>query len=101
MNQEINKIIERIERLEHMILPKPTITRSPKGSGPKVGVLGFIENGFFDNKRSATETKTALEKEGYHYSRQVIQTALNRLSTSRGLLVSIIESGQKIYVKRK
>jgi hypothetical protein len=70
-------------------------------AGPKGGILLLIERGFLKTKNTVDIVKKELEKEGYIYKREVIQTALNRLSNSKGPLVKIDEGGKKAYVQRK
>jgi len=42
-----------------------------------------------------------MNSHGYHYSKQAIQTPLNRLSLQNGRLVGLKEKGHKVYAKRK
>lgn len=106
MEQEkINKqIIKRLERLEKAVFGGGVHIKkvSPKKySGPKGGIQLLIDKSLFPKKLTASEAKKLLEKYDYHYRRQVVQTALNRLSKPGGPLVSFKEGGKKVYAKRK
>lgn len=100
-------IIKRIERLEKVVfssnkelevaLPVPT----NKYNGAKGGILLLLENNFFKIPRTALEVKNELEKNDYHYAIQVIQTALNRLASSKGPLTAMKDAKNKVYAKRK
>ena len=61
----------------------------------------LLSHGFFDHRRRFSEIEGELKKQGYHYSKQAIQTPLNRLSRQSGPLVGLKEQGHKVYVKRK
>ncbi len=50
---------------------------------------------------SFSEIEGELNKQGYHYSKQAIQTPLNCLSKQSGPLVGLKEQGHKVYAKRK
>ncbi|MCE9586223.1 hypothetical protein K8R04_02800 [Candidatus Uhrbacteria bacterium] len=100
-------ILKRIVRLERAVfLTRKTASRkiASEGefSGPKGGVLLLISKGFFTRQRSAAQVMAELKGMGYiGYRRQVIHNALNRLSASKGPLISSIEGGVRIYAKRK
>jgi|SRR3989338_240650 len=70
-------------------------------SGPKGGTLLLIREGVFRKRRSVDEVKTALEKKGYIYHKDVVRNTLNRLSRTRGPLTTINEGKSKVYVERK
>lgn len=76
-------------------------TRKSEYSGPKGGILLLEEEGFLKTRKTADEVWVALEKKGYIYKKDVVRTALNRLSKSTGPLVKIEERGGKFYVERK
>lgn len=81
-----------------------TATNRVRGNtyaGPKGGITLLFEKGYFKSKRSTQETKSSLEKEGYHYKRQVIQTTLNRMTSKSGSLVAMLNGATKVYVERK
>jgi hypothetical protein len=61
----------------------------------------LISEGFFTRKKHLAEVRTALSKKDYHYSIQVIDTALRRLGKRRGPLVVLKEGGQNVYVNRR
>ncbi|KKS81879.1 MAG: hypothetical protein UV58_C0015G0013, partial [Candidatus Wolfebacteria bacterium GW2011_GWC1_43_10] len=70
--------------------------------GPKGGILLLLSRGYFSSRKTATEITAELKKSGYDYRRQVVQTALNRLSKNMGpLTTGVKEGGKKAYVKRK
>lgn len=110
-DKEIAKVLAdheaRLAALEIMSNKKSTRTISKSGkiskgfSGPKGGILLLLDRGFLDTKKVADEVCSALDKEGYVYTKQVVQNALNRLSTKKGPLVVIDEKDKRIYVKRK
>ncbi len=105
-----NDIIVRIEALERAVFganAKPVASRKAVKSptddfkGATGGLRLLISNGFFDRRRKFSEIESELNKQGYHYSKQAIQTPLNRLSVQTGPLVGLKEQGHKVYVKRK
>lgn len=78
--------------------------RTPQGdsySGPKGGALLLISAGFFGKKKTAAEVAEKLREQGYHYSTTVVQTALRRMSSVKGPLLTLIEGGVKHYAIRK
>lgn len=111
-NEEVTKILKdhelRIKTLEGLLKSGKIETIKGKKddvekkyAGPKGGVLFLIDQGFLKNRKTATEVYSALDEEGYIYKREVIQTALNRLSNPKGFLVKIEKNGKKVYVQRK
>ncbi len=102
-------LIARIEALERVVFgANPTPAKSQAAAPPTDGFQGatgglrlLIVKSFFDRRRKFSEIETELNKQGYHYSKQAIQTPLNRLSVKTGPLVSLREQGHKVYVKRK
>jgi len=107
-SDEILKIIKRLERLEKAVFSptakeeKDKILLPKKFTGAKGGILLLVERKFFDNKlRSALETKSKMAENGYIYSIQVVQTALNRLSSPKGCLTAVKEGKKKAYARRK
>lgn len=107
MNQikQIKEIIVRLEKLEKAVFLKdhrqPTDPKPKKFTGAKGGILFLLSKDYFNRRRSAPEVKEELKKNGYDYSIQVVQTALNRLSKSKEPLVALRDSGKRVYVKRK
>ena len=110
-NEEIEKILndheKRILGLEK-IQPKraPSKMKEKDGktksyAGPKGGIILLLERGYLANKKTAADVHSALDAEGYVYVKDVVQTALNRLSNPKGPLVKIEEGGKKVYVQRK
>ena len=105
--EEINKqIFERLEKLEKTVFCEGrNVEKGHKKirnfSGAKGGIMLLISQNFFNKKRNAPEVKTELIKHNYHYSIQVVQTALNRFSKPAGPLVAFKEGGKKVYAKRK
>lgn len=102
-------LIARVEALERAVFGRNTKSvakfnaASPADNfkGATGGLRLLISKSFFDRRRKFSEIETELNKQGYHYSKQAIQTPLNRLSVQTGPLVSLREQGHKIYVKRK
>lgn len=106
MKRQVQEILKRLDRLEKAVLPpkaKDAPARPTKEifSGPKGGILLLASKGFFSKKREARVVLQELEKHDYHYRIQVVQTALNRLSGTKGVLTAFKEAGHKVYVKRK
>ncbi len=110
-NPTLKKINQRLERLEDAVFGRIPKVRQNGGaarkqkesafSGATGGVRFLISSGLLKEKRDLTEIRAALSKLGYHHSRQAVHAALNNLAVSRGPLVSLEESGRKIYVERK
>jgi len=106
MNQEqINKqIFDRLEKIERVVFGGSGRIKkksSKNYEGPKGGIGFLLDKNLFPTKAPVSVVKELLEKYGYHYKREVIQTALNRFSKPGGLLVSFMENGKKVYAKRK
>jgi len=73
----------RIEALERVVFGAKLKQRAlPKSEfkGAIGGLRLLLSNGFFDQRRRFSEIETELNKQGYHYSKQAIQTPLNRFS---------------------
>ena len=101
----IHKLEQRIARLEKAVFggaPKHRST-TPKqhASGPAGGVRMLVDAGFFKTKHALANVRNELEKHEYHYSTQVIDTALRRLAKKNGPLVIVKQNGTNFYVKRK
>lgn len=114
MNKDIQSLMKRVEKLEHVVFGKSTQRRGGKAlsssasektdkkyKGAKGGILLLIDEGYFKKKRTAKEVRSALEAKEYNYVIQVVQTALNRASSNKGPLVAFAEGGNKVYVNRK
>ena len=109
MNDEkqIQNILTRLGKLEKKVFPtegkgSKVKDKNPEDfSGTKGGILFLLSKGYFNQRRSAPDVKAELGKNDYHYSIQVVQTALNRLSKGKGELVAMKEGGKKTYVKRR
>ncbi len=105
----IEDLVARLEKLEAAVFgqagqKKKTKVESAKSqdfNGATGGLRLLVSKGFFDRKRSFSEIETELVKQGYHYSKQAVQTPLNRLSKTGGSLVGFKEKGKKVYAKRK
>ncbi len=101
-NHSLNDILRRVEKLERAVFGNRD--RKPAKhdfKGATGGLRLLVSKGFFDRKRFFSEIETELQRQGYHYSKQAVQTPLNRLSKSGGLLVGLKEKGKKVYAKRK
>jgi hypothetical protein len=103
-------LIARIEALERAVFgvnrkrTAKSKTAAPPADdfkGATGGLRLLISKSFFDRRRKFSEIENELNKQGYHYSKQAIQTPLNRLSVQSGPLVGLREQGHKVYVKRK
>lgn len=96
---------DRIARLEQVLLGKRQRMPGKADPGDFKGATGGVRllttKGYFNRKRTFGEIKEALASHGYHYSKQAIQTPLNKLSKPGSLLVSFREGGRKVYAKRK
>jgi len=107
MTGELQDIISRLEKLEMAVFTKlqDEVVSPPNSSnnfsGPKGGILLLIEKDFFEAPHAATEVKDQIAKNGYHYSIQAVQTALNRLSSTKGPLNALKDAKKKVYVGRK
>lgn len=101
----IKDLQERITRLEGAVFrrrPTGTLANSrTEFVGATGGIRLLISKGFFDRKRTFPEIRTALAGQGYHYSKQAVQTPLNALSKPGSQLVAFREQGRKVYAKRK
>lgn len=97
-------VMARLEVLERAVFganpKKPTLAQD-KFKGATGGLRLLLSKGFFDRRRKFSEIETELNKQGYHYSKQAIQTPLNRMSLQSGPLVGLREHGHKVYAKRK
>ncbi len=105
-NEQIKNILTRLEKLEKAVFSVAKQPRKAKEigqdfSGAKGGVLFLVSRGYFSQGRFAPDVRTELGKNGYHYSIQVVQTALNRLSKGKVELVAMKNGSKKTYVKRK
>jgi hypothetical protein len=103
----IQDLIARIEKLERAVFGQGKEKTKAKNikdrhfSGATGGLRLLISTGFFDRKRAFSEIEAELLKHGYNYSKQAVQTPLNRLSKTGGPLVGFKEKGKKVYAKRK
>lgn len=100
----IADLAQRIEALERAVFvekPRKKVAQSDDFKGATGGLRLLFSNGFFDHRRQFSEVEAEMKKHGYHYSKQAIQTPLNRMSRSGGPLVGLKEQGHKVYVKRK
>jgi hypothetical protein len=96
----------RVAALEHAVFgskPKRKTRAAAKEtfSGATGGLRLLVSNGYFNQRRRFSEIEKELNKQGYHYSKQAIQTPLNRMSRPSGPLVGLKEQGHKAYAKRK
>jgi len=106
---DIHKILTdlktRIESLEEAVHAKPqkesNKTTADNFKGATGGIRLLATKGFFDRRRTFGEVNEALASHGYHYSRQAVQTPLNKLSRPGSLLVSFRSEGRKVYARRK
>ncbi len=101
-------IIARIEALEKAVFGPAAKAAKPAAAASddqfKVSTGGLrllVSNGFFNSRRKFSEIESELNRQGYHYSKQAIQTPLNRLSNQSGPLVGLKQEGHKVYVRRK
>lgn len=107
ISEQIQLINKRLEKLESAVFNKSdrekdkTSSEIKKYTGAKGGILLLMTKKFLKIRHTASEIEKELEKEGYVYKRQVIQTALNRMSNPKGPLVKIDHQGVKAYVERK
>jgi hypothetical protein len=65
------------------------------------GTRLLISKGFLKQARTAAVVKGELDRSGYVYRIQVVQTGLNRLSSRSGPLSAFRKDGKKMYVERK
>ncbi len=107
MDQDFEDLKKRVTKLEVAVFgtERKTVQSFDKQvktpSGPSGGISILIDEGYFSQPRSTNDVKTKLEEKGYFYRREVIQTALNRLSTTSGPLTHHKLNNTKVYVVRK
>lgn len=106
MKNDFVDIVERVEKLEKSVFGqnklKIKISNVEKNfTGPSGGSLVLIKDGFLKQRKTTNDVLAELEKRGFIYKRQVVQTALNRLSNKNGPLVKIEEKDGIVYVERK
>ena len=98
----LSDILHRVEKLERAVfVDRESKSASRNFNGATGGLRLLLSKGFFDRRRFFSEIEKELQKQGYHYSKQAVQTPLNRLSKLGGPLVGLRESGKKVYAKRK
>jgi len=101
----IKALEQRVTRLEKAVFgggQKPKKKENSEGfTGATGGVRLLISKGFFKKARTAPVVKIELDKNGYVYRIQVVQTSLNRLSKRTGPLSALKQGGKKVYVDRK
>jgi hypothetical protein len=102
-NSDLETRIIALERAVFGDVPRRNqrVTAKKAFTGATGGLRLLVSNGFFDQRRRFSEIEKELNKHGYNYSKQAIQTPLNRMSRPSGLLVSLKEQGHKVYAKRK
>ncbi len=103
MDKELGELKTRIEKLEKAVFGSKEAVKPKKSTyaGPKGGILFLIDKGVLNSPKAASDLQKVLEENNYHYRRQVVQTALNRLAVSRGPLTAYKKDGKKLYVVRK
>jgi len=105
MQSSDSDLMARIEALERAVFganpKKKRALSQDEFKGATGGLRLLLSTGFFDRRRQFSEIETELNKQGYHYSKQAIQTPLNRMSLQSGSLVGLREHGHKVYAKRK
>lgn len=96
---------KRIGRLERSVFSNGRQVQKQKTKipqGPSGGIRVLIAEGFFKSKRDLAGVRKELESKNYHYSIQVINTALRRLAKLGGPLVVLKgPSKRNVYVERK
>lgn len=105
-DKRLKKIEDRLACLEKAVFSKKSKTVRQKTaeddfSGATGGIRFLISKGFFGDKRVIGEIRSALEKNGYHYSGPAVQMACKRLSKRSGPLTALQEGGRKVYVRSK
>jgi hypothetical protein len=104
LEDTVKELIGRVLKLEHVVFGKEKSkgkSEPREFKGATGGLRFLVSKGFFDRKRLFGEIEGELRKQGYHYSKQAIQTPLNNLSRASGPLVGFKENGKKVYAKRK
>jgi hypothetical protein len=104
----IRDITSRLDRLEKSVFGTGRGQKNAKPeeegkgfTGAAGGIRLLIAKSFFRQARTAAAVRSELEKRGYFYRIQVVQTALNRLSQRSGPLSAFERNGKKMYVERK
>lgn len=101
-SKTLSDLLRRVVNLERAVFGnRKTVIADRNFTGATGGLRLLVSKGFFDRRRFFSEIEAELRKLGYHYSKQAIQTPLNRLSAPGGPLVSLKEKGKKVYAKRK
>lgn len=77
-------------------------TKSNNYNGLVGGITLLIDNGFFNNPKTANEVHAELKKETYYYSIQSVDSSLRKIFVSRKkILTRIKENKVWKYVLRK
>ncbi len=105
MEKKILQLEKRILKLEAAVFRKKTGAveqqQTKDFSGASGGLRFLITKKFFGTPKTLAEIRAGLEDQGYHYSIQAAQTALNRFSRTGNQLVTFKKGGKKVYAKRK
>lgn len=107
-DKKIAELQERIEKLEAVVFAKgaggsktTARAKSEDFKGAPGGVRYLCSKGYFKTPRRFGEIMTAVEAEGYLYTKQAIQNALTRMAKVGGPLVTLRKGGGKVYGERK
>lgn len=112
IQQKINNLERRITVLEaqatRVKINKPSVAHAASGKsqkteylGPKGEILLLIGEEFFKTRKTLSDVCVILEKKECIYKKDVVRTALHRLSKPKEPLVKIQGGKETIYVKRK
>ncbi|MCH8915775.1 MAG: hypothetical protein IIA82_08050 [Thaumarchaeota archaeon] len=80
LEEKIEKISKRLDKLENAVFgnKKPKIKAEKKYKGIAGGINFLIDSGFLNALKSSREVHKELKKEGYHYRKEAVDTALRR-----------------------
>jgi len=81
IEDKINKIISRIEKLENVVFNKdtPIVTKNKKKyEGITGGIKFLIDSGYLNTLKSSKEIHEELRKEGYYHRKEAVDTILRR-----------------------
>jgi hypothetical protein len=101
----LRDLAARVNQLEREVFGRKQNRRGTGkalgSKGPTMGIRQLVSRGYFAERKKLSEVRSALAKNGYHYSVQAVDIALRRLGKRNGPLVLLKEAGRNLYVNRK
>lgn len=105
IKDKFSKLEKRIDMLEKIILKnkiKNETKISKKHGGPTGGIQLLIDDGFFNKPVLVTEVNAELQREGYFYTIQSVDTIMRRDFVKRKRILNRVQiDGIWQYVLRK